>query len=299
MTNEDQTRPQAQQPRIPTAPSARPTDETQELAVAAPPKLEISPAQIAGSALAAVSSAFFASWAGTTGTLIGVAAGSVIATVGAATYTWWLRRTQEAVRRRAALVRQTTLAANGLPRTVAVGPLRRRGDREGDATRQDLTTVAGEPVDPSPTDEEPLPGRWALPWKKVLLTSVAVMLLALAVITGFEAITGRTVASYTGGNGGSGSTVGNVLGEDSSTKEKQPSEKSTPTPTPTPSPSSSPTDGATDGAQDGTGGTDGTDGTTPAPTPTPTVPTPSSGTTSTPGVPDSTSTPDSGSTALP
>ena len=295
MTNEDQTRPQAQQTRFSTAPSARSDDETQELAATAPTKLELSPAQIAGSALAAVSSAFFASWAGTAGTLIGVAAGSVIATVGAATYTWWLRRTQEAVRRRAALVRQTTLAANGLPRTVAVGPLRRRGDREAEATRQDLTALTED--EQAAADEEPLPGRWALPWKKVLLTSVAVMLLALAVITGFEAITGRTVASYTGGNGGSGSTVGNVLGEDSSTKER-PSEKSTPTPTPTPtpSPSSSPTDGATDGTQDGTSGSDGT---TPAPTPTPTVPTPSSGTTPTPGVPDSTSTPDSGSTALP
>ena len=39
--------------------------------------LGLSPAQIAGSALSAVSAAFVASWAGTTGTLIGAAVGSV------------------------------------------------------------------------------------------------------------------------------------------------------------------------------------------------------------------------------
>lgn len=277
MTHEDTTttRPSRTTPTGPTAPSA--ADDAPRAT-----RLELSPAQVLGSALAAVSSAFFASWAGTAGTLIGVAAGSVIATVGATTYTWWLRRTQEAVRRRAALVRQTTLAANGLPRTVSVGPLRRRDEATG--TAREL----GRPDQEA--DVPPVPGRWALPWKKVLLTSVAVMLLATAVITGFETLTGRTFASYTG-NGGSGSTVGHVLGQDSST-EKTPSTPSTPgtsTPTPTPTPSSTPSSTPSATPQDQSTAT-------PAPTPAPAVPTPSASATQ-----ESTPTPggSGGSTTLP
>lgn len=276
MTHEDTTttRQSRTTPTDPTATSTTATDAPR------PTRLELSPAQVLGSALAAVSSAFFASWAGTAGTLIGVAAGSVIATVGATTYTWWLRRTQEAVRRRAAVVRQTTLAANGLPRTVSVGPLRRRDGATG-ATRDQER--------PDGTDPGPLPGRWALPWKKVLLTSVAVMLLATAAITGFETLTGRTFASYVG-KGGSGSTVGTVLGGDSSTR-KAPSapQKSTPTPTPTPTPSSTSTPTATPTEQPTSTG---------APIPTPTVPTPSATATQDPGSTPTTSGSGS-STALP
>ena len=70
-------------------------------------RLDLSPIQITGSALAAMSGAFFASWAGTTGTIVGAAVGSVIVTVGAATYTWSLQRTRDAVKRTAAQVRQS------------------------------------------------------------------------------------------------------------------------------------------------------------------------------------------------
>ena len=87
-------------------------------------KLELSTTQITGSALAAMSGAFFASWAGTTGTIVGAALGSVIVTVGAATYTWSLQRTRDAVKRTAAQVRQSALASNALPRTVTEGPMR-------------------------------------------------------------------------------------------------------------------------------------------------------------------------------
>lgn len=231
-----------------------------------PNKLELSPTQVVGSALAAVSGAFFASWAGTAGTLIGVAAGSVIATVGAATYTWWLRRTQEAVRRKAAQVRQTTLMTNAMPRTVAAGPLREPGE--------ETTTLA------AASDDEPGEGRswlrrWDLPWAKVALASVAVMLVALAGITALEAVTGRSVASFTGQADPHGSTLGNAFDsgatsatENDSTKDDQGSDTSTVTPTPTPTPT--PTDAATDGTGGDTGS--GDPGTTPSEVP---VPTPS------------------------
>src|SRR5689334_14446601 len=102
-----------------------------------PPELEerkigLSPAQVAGSALAAVSGALLASFAGTTGTIIGTAIGSVVATVGAALYTWSLRRTSAAVRRTAAQVRQTALTTGALPRPVV--PHLRRTPGQGAMT---------------------------------------------------------------------------------------------------------------------------------------------------------------------
>ena len=86
--------------------------------------LGLSAAQVAGSALAAVSGAILASTAGVTGTVIGAAVASVVATVGAAIYTWSLRRTTVAVRKTAAQVRQAALVNGPLPRTVVQGPLR-------------------------------------------------------------------------------------------------------------------------------------------------------------------------------
>ena len=145
-------------------------------------RLELSPAQVAGSALAAMSGAVFISWAGTAGTLIGAAAGSVIATVGSATYTWSLRRSRDAARRTAERMRQTALVANGRPRSVAAGPLREdqpaADDQHGRGTAR--------------------PRRWDLPWGKVALASLAVMVAGMAGITAVEAVTGRSVSSYTG-----------------------------------------------------------------------------------------------------
>lgn len=63
------------------------------------PPLGISPAQLVGSALGAVSAAVATSFFGVTGTVIGAAVVSVVATVGTAAYTQSLRRGAEAVRR--------------------------------------------------------------------------------------------------------------------------------------------------------------------------------------------------------
>jgi len=186
-------------------------------------RLELSPAQVAGSALAAMSGAVFISWAGTAGTLIGAAAGSVIATVGSATYTWSLRRSRDAARRTAERMRQTALVANGRPRSVAAGPLRE-----------------DQPATETSTVEEPPGRRWDLPWGKVALASLAVMVAGMAGITAVEAVTGRSVSSYTGGGDSSSTTLGSVVGSgQQATKEHAtkptkvtPTETSTPTPDP-------------------------------------------------------------------
>ena len=170
--------------------------------------LGLSPAQVAGSALAAMSGAFFVSWAGTAGTLIGAAVGSVIATVGAATYTWSLRRTSDAAKRTAAVVKQRALVTGTLPRSVAQGPLRE------DGTDQPMSGIADADQPPSALEEPDSPegdaarGRWDLPWGKVVLASLAVMIAGLAGMTAVEAVTGKPISSFFGRDDGTGTTVG-------------------------------------------------------------------------------------------
>jgi hypothetical protein len=174
-------------------------------------RIGLSTAQVAGSALAAVSAAFLASFAGTTGTVIGAAIGSVVATVGAATYTWSLRRTSAVVRRTAAQVRQTTLINGPLPRTVVQGPLRSEDEREGP---EEPPSAAMEEA----ADDE---SRRRLPWVKVLVASLAVTLAVLGGITVVEAITGKPIASWLGGSSQtSGTTVGDLVRSDKSSPNK-------------------------------------------------------------------------------
>jgi hypothetical protein len=216
---------------------------------APPRRLELSSTQVVGSALAAVSAAFFASWLGTAGTLIGAALGSVVATVGSATYTWWLRRTGAAVRRTAAQVRET-----GMGSTVVMPRLRAR-QTEGPAEADD---------DAEPDEESEEGSRWAFlrgrPWGKVALVTAGVMLAALGSVTVVEAVTGKPISALLRGDSSTGTSVGRLVGNDgsSSTTENDkttptptpsqsatPSESATPSPTPSSTPSSTPSDSAT------------------------------------------------------
>ena len=196
--------------------------------------LGLSAAQVAGSALAAVSGAVLASTAGVTGTVIGAAIASVVATVGAAIYTWSLRRTTVAVRKTAAQVRQTALVSGPLPRTVAQGPLRTIKERAAATKSSDDPGEPGDPDQPDdPESEEPDSDedswRRSIPWGKVLLASLAITVVALASITLVEAITGKPISSsVTGDSDSQGTTVGNVTGRDESQKEDKPADKTTP-----------------------------------------------------------------------
>jgi hypothetical protein len=200
--------------------------------------LGLSPAQVAGSALAAVSSAVVASTAGTAGTLIGAGVGSVIATVGAAIYTWWLRRTHETAKRVAARARQAALATQPLPRTVAQGPLRSRKDR---AAAEQGGTTGKTPAERAADDAEEgeQPG-FTLPWGKVLIAAALVAVIALATITLIEGLTGKPVSSLTGGSDSTGTSVGHLVGSDD--EPEKPAEDKSPTPEPTVEPNSQGTD---------------------------------------------------------
>jgi hypothetical protein len=204
--------------------------------------LGLSPAQVLGSALAAVSSAVVASTAGTTGTLIGAAVGSVIATVGAAIYTWWLRRTHETAKKVAAKARQAALATQPLPRTVAQGPLRSRKERAaaardaaGEKPREGAGDEAGEQAgatadgpDPGPDGETFVHSLRRMPWRKVALATALVAVITLATLTLVEGLAGKPVSSITGGSDAEGTSVGHVVGSDD--EPEKPADDESPVP---------------------------------------------------------------------
>jgi hypothetical protein len=213
--------------------------------------LGLSPAQVAGSALAAVSGALLASFAGTTGTIIGTAVGSVVATVGGAVYTWSLKRSSAAVLRTAAQVRQTALLTGPLPRTVVQGPMRSEDDREdgtpeaaaGSTPDGAADESAEAAVDSAAAEDR---ARRSIPWGKALLASLAVTGVALGGITVFEAVTGQPISSLIGRGDSQGTSVGNLVRNDRSPTEDTPTDKATPTdeesqvPEPEPEPTPTP-----------------------------------------------------------
>lgn len=188
--------------------------------------LGLSPAQVGGSALAAVSSAVVASTAGTTGTIVGAAVGSVIATVGAALYTWWLRRTHETAKKVAAKARQAALATQPLPRTVAQGPLRSRKDRA--AAAAGAAADADESAQELGGEESAASSLRHLPWRKIALATAVVAAIALAAITLIEGLAGKPVSTITGGSDTEGTSVGHVVGSDK--EPKKPAEDKSPAP---------------------------------------------------------------------
>lgn len=202
-----------------------------------PAGLGLSIPQVTGSALAAVSAAVAASWLGVAGTIIGAAVGSVIATVGSAVYAQTLRQSREAVRK--------------------ITP-----SRDGKSVRVGEVTLKEKLQD--------------LPWKRVLAAAGVVLVIALAAITVFEQISGKSVSSVTRGESGKGgTTVGSVFGNDR-TRDEDRQPDSEPTGQPTDGATTDPSDPAqpSDPAGTPTAPTD-EETSQPEPTPTPT-PTPTS-----------------------
>ena len=195
-------------------------------------RLGLTTAQTIGSALAAMSGAIVASLAGTTGTVIGAAVASVIATVGATMYTESIRQTGYAAKKTAAVVRQRgALITGALPRTAADPEPQHQPQHRGEPGAPDPeTTSRSEPAhkDTQAEDEASQKGRWELPWGKVAIASLAVMLAGLGGITAVEAVTGEPVSSLLGAEDGQGTTVGHVVGGDGSAKEEPKPEENPP-----------------------------------------------------------------------
>jgi hypothetical protein len=163
----------------------------------------IKPAQVTAAALAAVTAAVAASKLGVAGTLSGAALGSVVASVGGSVYERSIHRTQARVR--------TTFQVRraGIPAPDPAGTPARRQPVTSDVVRLRPT------------------GKRAGLGLRLAVGAVASFAIAIAVITAFELFAGEPVSGLTGGQGGSGTTIGRSITGGSTPQA----------PEPTPSPS--------------------------------------------------------------
>ncbi|MFJ8916400.1 hypothetical protein [Amycolatopsis sp. NPDC102389] len=177
--------------------------------------------QVTAAAMAAITAALLGSTLGVAGTVAGAGLASVITTLGGELYLRSLQRTKDAALK---------------ARVVLTVPARRRVLDPGEQE-----TVRLKPSE----DEEETPARKFKPrWAVIAGVSVVAFAVALVAITGFEGATGKTFG------GGTGTTIGKIIGggqaqerqdkhdtppstAPSETKDDKP--ETTPSNTPTPS----------------------------------------------------------------
>ncbi|MFF3606954.1 hypothetical protein [Streptomyces sp. NPDC002463] len=243
-------------------------------------RIDLSVAQVSGSALAAVVAAKLASTLGVYGTILGAGVISVIATCGGPLFQQLFKRTGEQVR-------DVTAAAKPKARQVPApaGP------------QDDRTLMLGTLPAPAPSDEEfgaaTTHGTRVRGWKRPAIAAALVFGVTMGGITAYELVSGEDFSGKQGTT-----TFGSVVRGGGSTGHDAPAQDRGPTPAPsgsadgtgqrqddagTPTTGSTPTPG---GRETGTGtpsadptpsGSAG-EGTTPPPTPTgpttePTAPT--------------------------
>jgi hypothetical protein len=177
-------------------------------------QLDLSPAQIVGGALAAMTAAALGSQLSVAGTVVGAALASIIAAVASSLYTASLRRTGDKVR---------TVFWTGQPNEVDEPTVMEiLSDREGHVAGQRSHLVAPEPIDPSPR-------RRKLNWKRVVIAALVMFGIAAVSLTVFELATGHALS------GGEGTTIQQVregnADKESDSKKEEPSKKSTEEPT--------------------------------------------------------------------
>ncbi|NHC44990.1 hypothetical protein [Motilibacter aurantiacus] len=195
-------------------------------------KLGLTVTQVAAGALAAVSASVASSFLGVAGTVIGAAVMSVVATTGSAIYGLSLRRGQERLAQ--------TL------RRPAMGP------DEGTAPTQAMPVAPAGGTPPEGASERGLSRR---AWLSIAGAALAVFLVAMVVVTSFEAIAGRPLSSLFGDGSSGGTSVTRLVGEGSGSTDDEPTAPaSSPSPqasdeaTPGSSPSGAPTPEATPSA---------------------------------------------------
>ncbi|MFE5968163.1 hypothetical protein [Streptomyces sp. NPDC056463] len=254
-------------------------------------KLDLSIAQVSGSAVAAVVAAKLASTLGVYGTILGAGVISVIATCGGSVFHHLFRRTGEQIREA----------------TVPAAPANTPARRTAPDRTQVLTAVGG-PAAP-PYDEEfgeaTTHGTRVRGWKRSAVGAALVFLVAMGGITTYELISdqdfsgtkGRTTFGSVVRGDGEARNGTTPSGDEPARQQGRPAQQdgggtpadggtgtgeSTPDPTPTPS-------GST-----GTGTGTGDD---PAPAPAPTRPTPSDPTSAPTPTPTPTGAPSTGAGA--
>ena len=190
---------------------------------------QISLAQVAGSALAAVSAAVVASFLGVGGTVLGAAIGSMVATVGGAVYAHSFRRAGAKLGEARVLTVVTHgRTAHGEPDPAAVPHMEPAvTDGTGHLTpahaESGLALATEQDVVPELVVPAPARPRW-MRWQTGAVLAVTAFLIALLVISVIELTIGRPIS---GGSGGT--TVGHLARHSTA----QPAHHETPAPTET------------------------------------------------------------------
>ena len=194
-----------------------------------PKRIDLSPTQLAGGALAAMTSAVVGARLGVAGTVLGAAVGSIVAGVAGTLYTTSLRHTKEKIS--SVIVAKTDdadteiIPASAEPDQIAATDHLAAIDR---TVPIDRTATAGHTAAIEPSQPK---RRWS--WKAILVSTAAMFALAFAAITVFEVLTGHAIS------GGQGTTITQVS-EGRSSGSSKPSEASSTEPTTSTSTSSEP-----------------------------------------------------------
>lgn len=223
---------------------------------------------VAAAALASVSSAVILSTLGASGTLIGAAVGSVVATITSAMYTRGLQTSKEKV----AVVFQS----GGVSR-VSAGEASRLAEEGELADAEVSEAVLGADAEGTAEagERRTLGERFAaIDWRRVGPWAIGTFVVVMAAITAFELIGGKPVSSLTGGTDGTGTSIGRVVDRDGGQRKDRdrqpPSERpSESEPTPTDEPSDAPSDSPESPSAESTdeSSEQPSDSATPAPTP--------------------------------
>ncbi len=215
---------------------------------AEPEKVQIDWIRAVAGVLAAVASAVLLSTLGAAGTIIGAAIGSLVVTVASAWFTKGLstsRRTlakrQKGAAEKVGIAQAEVLRAARADDTAAQDSHLDHADERLAEAREELDEAI---VATSP-------GGWRerlsrLPWKHIGLTTLALFVVTLVVITAFELVAGQSVSSITGGSGSGGTTIGHVGGRDSGRDDDQQDPDDRPTGSTSPSEAVEPSDEPTD-----------------------------------------------------
>lgn len=173
-------------------------------------KLDLSLSQTLGGALAAMTAATIGSRLGVAGTIVGAALASIVAGVGTTLYTASLRTTRAKVQ----TVWSTRVAQPGTPASAA-------------ATSQPVTTAVDAPAGESTGSTAAAAPRSSrqLPWKRMLVGTLAAFAIAAVALTGFELLSGSALS------GGKGTTFQQVTENGKASKPKKASASDSATPT--------------------------------------------------------------------
>lgn len=172
---------------------------------------DISWFQVLASVLAAVTAAWLASRLGVAGTMIGVALGSFVATTSSAIYSRTLDKGKT-------LIVQTA-SGTTVQKAVKDGEIAEALDEAAEVSHSPVARA--EIVEDAPR---------RLRWKTIVVTTVAVAVTALGLITAYELVSDRTL------DGSSGTTIGDTFGGSRGKPDPTPT-PSTTTDEPTPGPS--------------------------------------------------------------